>query len=111
MRQEIDGLKLALETARLEDGNTLAKVQRELKDETNRASACEEKNTQLYSVTVNLIDRYRENRGVWEKFLLSEPFTGLKAVEVENLLDDMRSKAGENKIEPSAAAQPAVRDH
>lgn len=109
LRREIEGLQLALRTTRLEDSQALAKLQGDLKGESNRASLCEEKNAQLYSVTTDLMDRYRQNRGAWEKFLLSEPFTGLKAVEVENLLDDMRGKAAENKIQPSATAGRAAK--
>jgi predicted nucleic acid-binding Zn-ribbon protein len=64
-----------------------------LEQQQGRAERCETKNQQLYSVTMDLIARYKANRGVWEKFLLSEPFTGLKSVEVENLLEDMRDQA------------------
>ena len=98
-----------LDTTRRGGEQASAQLSTQLAAQTRRADACEEKNAQLYSVTMDLIDRYRENRGAWEKFLLSEPFTGLKSVEVENLLDDMRSKAKDSKVEPAAAAQPAAR--
>lgn len=98
-----------LDTTRRGSEQANDQLSTQLAAQTRRAQACEEKNAQLYSVTMDLIDRYRENRGTWEKFLLSEPFTGLKSVEVENLLDDMRSKAQDSKVEPAAAAQPAAR--
>jgi hypothetical protein len=61
---------------------------------------CETKNAQLYSVTNDLIARYKQNRGAWEKLLIAEPFTGLKSVQVENLLQDFREKAAAQRIAP-----------
>jgi len=75
-------------------------LQGQLKAEGERLGICETKNAQLYSVTSDLIHRYRQNRGAWEKFLLAEPFTGLKSVEVENLLEDFQDKAAAQKITP-----------
>src|SRR5262249_38052754 len=67
----------------------------------DQLQACEARNQQLYSVTSDLIARYKENRGAWEKFLLSEPFTGLKSVQVESMLDDMRNRAADAKMRPA----------
>ena len=109
LRKELHQTQGTLEASRREGEQTSAQLSGQLAGQTSRAEACEEKNAQLYSVTMDLIDRYRENRGAWEKFLISEPFTQLKSVEVENLLDDMRNKAMDNKIEPAAATPPADR--
>jgi hypothetical protein len=48
---------------------------------------------------MDLVAKYKENRGAWEKFLMAKPFTGLKSVEVVNLLEDMRERAAEAKVE------------
>jgi chromosome segregation ATPase len=68
--------------------------------EAKRAQTCEATNLKLYGVTVDLINRYQTKRGTWQQFLSSEPFTRIKSVEVENLLQDLRDKADANKVEP-----------
>jgi hypothetical protein len=93
--------KAGLTQTREENVRVVATLQGELRAETHRATACETKNAELYAVTLDLIKRYKENRGKWEKFLLAEPFTRLKSVEVENLLEDFREKAAAQKITPS----------
>jgi hypothetical protein len=47
---------------------------------------------------MDLIARYKANRGTWEKFLLSEPFTGLKSAQVENLLEDFKERAADASV-------------
>jgi septal ring factor EnvC (AmiA/AmiB activator) len=92
--------KATLSQTHEENVRVVGTLQVELKAETDRAAACEAKNAALYGVTLDLIKRYKENRGTWEKFLLAEPFTGLKSVEVENLLEDFHEKAAAQKIVP-----------
>lgn len=93
----------ALERAQQDSAQAAAQLQASLQGQTGRAEACEAKNLQLFSVTEDLIRRYKENRGAWERFLLSEPFTQLKSVQVENLLEDMHEKAQEARVETSSA--------
>jgi chromosome segregation ATPase len=108
-REQIAGLQSSLTDSR----NVLEKLQRDsqqtvgtlqasVERETARVTACENKNAQLYGVTMDLIDRYKQNRGAWEKFLLSEPFTGLKSVEVDNLLQEFRERAAKARTQSSA---------
>jgi chromosome segregation ATPase len=114
-REQIGGLQRslgesqqALHKLQRESQQEVSTLQASVQQETGRANACESKNAQLYGVTMDLIARYKQNRGVWEKFLLSEPFTGLKAVEVENLLEDFREKAADARV-PGAAAASATK--
>jgi chromosome segregation ATPase len=100
LRKELQESQETLETTRRDGEQTAGKLSSALNAQTSRAEACEENNRKLYSVTTDLIDRYKENRGAWEKFLLSEPFTGLKSLEVENLLEDMRYRAAEQQVAP-----------
>ncbi|MEO8629792.1 MAG: hypothetical protein ABI612_17070 [Betaproteobacteria bacterium] len=80
-----------------------------VQDQEKRAALCESANRDLYVVTMDLIDHYKSNRGAWEKFLLTEPFTGVKSVRVENLLEDMRDRAQAAKVTASPAAAPVQR--
>jgi hypothetical protein len=54
---------------------------------------------------MDLIAKYKENRGAWEKFLMAEPFTRLKSVEVESLLEDMRERAADAKVDAKVDAK------
>ena len=98
MRKELQDTQATLETTRRDGEQTAGELSSALAAQTGRADGCEDKNRKLYSVTTDLIDRYKENRGAWEKFLLSEPFTQLKSVEVENLLDEMRDSAAAARV-------------
>ena len=65
-------------------------------------AASEAKNLQLYKYSVELMDRY-QNKGVWTSMAQMEPFTGLKRVEIENLLDEYRDKLDAQKVESTVA--------
>jgi predicted nucleic acid-binding Zn-ribbon protein len=99
LRRELADLQATLDTTRRESEQSGSQLTARLEGQTQRAQACEDENRRLYGVTMDLIARYKENRGAWEKFLLSEPFTGLKSVEVENLLEDMRDRAAEASVD------------
>jgi chromosome segregation ATPase len=60
--------------------------------------ACDDKNTKLYQLTGELLSRY-ERKGVWDSLLQREPFTGIKDVEVQALLQEYKDQADALKIE------------
>lgn len=59
---------------------------------------CEDKNLKLYGVAGEVMDRYRD-QGVWDAVKRREPFTGLRQVEIENLLEEYRDRASEARVE------------
>jgi chromosome segregation ATPase len=69
----------------------LATKQRELK-------VCVDRNAAMYNLNVEVLDRM-ENRGFWANVAEREPFTKLKRVELENLIDDYRYRADELRVE------------
>lgn len=71
-------------------------------------SACEAKNAELYRYGQEMSARY-ENKDAIDALLQAEPFTGLKRVEVENLLEEYRDKLDAQKIEPKALPRAAGR--
>jgi chromosome segregation ATPase len=109
LRRERDETQRSLAETKAQAAGEVAALRTSLTSQTARADVCEDKNRKLYSVTVDLIDKYKQNRGAWEKFLLAEPFTGLKAVEVQNLLDDLRQHADASKITGQPATSGSVR--
>lgn len=58
---------------------------------------CEDKNRMLYQVGRDLMARY-ENKDFEDVLKQREPFTGIKQVEIENLLEEYRDKLDEQKI-------------
>jgi chromosome segregation ATPase len=60
-------------------------------------AVCEEKNTKLYQVGVELIERY-ENRNLWSSVTTAEPFTRQKRVDLENLMESYRDKLRAERI-------------
>jgi len=60
-------------------------------------ASCERKNLALYEVGRSLMDRF-EHKTCGETLAQKEPFTGLKQVETENLLEEYRDKLDEQKI-------------
>jgi chromosome segregation ATPase len=60
----------------------------------------EDKNRQLYALSRELIDKYR-NQGLWESVRRAEPFTQARQVEVENLLEKYRDRADTLRAAPA----------
>lgn len=73
---------------KLEDG---------LKAQTNNFSTCYTNNQKLYAVNRELLDLYRR-KGIVDTLKQKEPFTGLKEVEVENLIQDYQYQLDDLKI-------------
>jgi septal ring factor EnvC (AmiA/AmiB activator) len=60
-------------------------------------AACERKNGALYELGRSLMDRF-EHKTCGETLAEKEPFTGLKKVETENLLEEYRDKLDDQKL-------------
>lgn len=97
-------LKSALaELARTRD--TLAATEKELaavrqvaSQQSRSIRICEDKNLKLYGVATEVMAKYRD-QGFWDAVKRKEPFTGLRQVEVENLLEEFRDRADEARVE------------
>ena len=72
---------------------------REGLDERNAAfDKCAENNLQLYEITKDALDRY-EHVGLFTKASAVEPFTRITRTRIENLVDDYRARALENRTQ------------
>jgi chromosome segregation ATPase len=63
-------------------------------------TTCEEKNAALAGVATELMDKYRDV-GFWDALRRREPFTRVRRVEVENLLEDYRDRVEASRIPPA----------
>ncbi len=80
---------------------SLQQTQHEKEQEAKRldseVQACEKKNSQLYLISSDLMDKYKA-KGVLQALRQAEPFTQLEKVKMENLLQEYRDKADANSI-------------
>jgi chromosome segregation ATPase len=72
----------------------------------DRVALCEGNNTKLHKYGVDLLDAYK-HKSCGDALRQAEPLTGLKQVEIENLMEDYRDKLDEQKISsvPASSAQ------
>ena len=70
----------------------------DLKQKTQALAACEAKNAKLHGYGVDLLDKY-EKKGCGDALLQADPFTQLKRVEIENLMEAYREKLDEQKLD------------
>lgn len=80
-----------VETERGTVQGQLAIKERELK-------TCIDRNAALYNLNTEVLDRM-ENRGFWSSVAEREPFTRLKRVELENLIEDYKYRADELRLQ------------
>jgi chromosome segregation ATPase len=69
--------------------------------------ACVDRNAALYTLNTELVTRL-ESEGGWSRIARAEPFTRLKRIELENLADDYRTRAEDQRLAPAPAAAPAA---
>ena len=61
-------------------------------------------NMSLYKLNGELLTQL-ENGGFWSRVAQAEPFTRIKRTELENLIEDYKYRAEEQKLSPEARAQ------
>ena len=69
-----------------------------------QVSSCEGKNTKLYLHGRELIGQCRDHSAT-DAVLRLEPFTGIKRIEIENILEDYRDKLDSERLLPTDLAQ------
>ena len=62
-----------------------------------RTAQCESNNDALYTIAMEVIESY-EKKGFFKILAQREPITGLKKVQIENLMDDYRQLADEMRL-------------
>jgi chromosome segregation ATPase len=63
-------------------------------------STCTEKNTQLYTLSNQILDAYSHKDDLFGAIADREPFTGLKRVQLENIVQGDQDKIYDNKYTP-----------
>lgn len=63
-------------------------------------------NLRLFEIGNDLLDRF-ERKGVWSALRAAEPFTGLKRVELENIVQDYRFALEDQRVDAPTAVPAA----
>ncbi len=71
-------------------------LRKDLQDRTATLDRCAEHNLQLFEINQEVLDRY-EHVGFFTKAGAAEPFTALTRTRIENLVDEYRARALENR--------------
>lgn len=77
---------------------TLATREQQLK-------VCVDHNAALYKLNAEVLDRL-EHRSGWSHLARAEPFTKIKRVQLENLVDDYKGKADDQHLKSAAPPAP-----
>jgi chromosome segregation ATPase len=78
---------------------TLARRDQELK-------VCIDRNLALYKLNGEVLT-HLEHDSAWSHLARAEPFTKIKRVELENLVDDYKARAADERVDPGRAPPPA----
>lgn len=71
---------------------------------------CAARNVALYQLNGEVLTRL-ENQGVFSRVASAEPFTRLKRTQLENLIEDYKYRAEDQKVIAPSAATPASTSH
>ncbi len=89
-------------------------LQKEKEQENKRLSGdirvCEKKNTDLYRISTELLEKY-QSKGIFTALLQAEPFTQLEKVKMQNLMQEYKDKTEAAKIATSkVSVSPKVNE-
>lgn len=83
----------------------LAELRRIVGRQAQTIDTCEKKNARFFELNNELLGKYRD-KGVGDALLEAEPFTGVKRVELDNLIQEYRDKLEAQKTEPAKLHLP-----
>ncbi|WP_145999139.1 hypothetical protein [Oceanicoccus sp. KOV_DT_Chl] len=85
-------LKDALQTTKSElvhAGTTINNLVANLERQTDNFNLCYANNSKMYDINIELLSYYN-NKSAWDAVMQKEPVLGLKAVKMENMVQDYR---------------------
>lgn len=94
---QLDSDRSALDKKQRQTLQTLHDREKELKQLNQKYDQCARNNAVLYNVAGDVLTRY-ERKGFFTTFGEKEPFTQIKRVELEKLVQDYRDKIDQSKL-------------
>jgi chromosome segregation ATPase len=80
-----------------------AALKAQLASTNSSLSSCQTKNAELFSLGNQILDAYSHKDDLFGGIADREPFTGLKRVQLENIVQDDQDKLLDNQITPATA--------
>ncbi len=103
-RESLQGLQKDLQTS-VDQGDACKSQLQESASNVSRQSQliemCEKKNMVLYELNVEILDRYKK-KGAWDALLQAEPFTQIRKVEIENIIQEYKEKLENQTMEKTS---------
>jgi hypothetical protein len=96
--EKIETERDVLDKKQRQTAQTLLERELELKQLNGRYNQCAENNARLHVIGEELIDRYQK-KGVMGTLMEKEPFTQVKKVELEKLVQDYKDKIDQQKLQ------------
>ena len=91
----------------VESENTVS--QQKLTQRDSELKVCVDRNVALYKLNEEVLTRF-EHQSVWSRAAAAEPFTRIKRARLENLVDEYKAKADDQRVTPevlkAAASAP-----
>jgi chromosome segregation ATPase len=97
--------KIAQQLQEVEADRT--RLKQTLADRDLQSKVCTDHNQALYQLNSEILTHF-ERQSVWSRVAQAEPFTQIKRNQLENLLDDYRSRAQDQRVAPASSAPQAV---
>ncbi len=94
---QMDADRAALDKKQRQTFQTLQDREKELRQVNQKYDRCAENNARLYTTACDMIAKY-EARGLFTRIAEKEPFTQVKRVELEKLVQDYRDKIEQSKL-------------
>ncbi len=98
----------AYETASTAAGNAAAEnaaLQARLATANSGLASCRMKNTELFNLGNQILDAYSHKDDVFGAIADREPFTGLKRVQLENIVQNDQDKLYDNQLAPAGTTR------
>ncbi len=104
MQELITKFRETIQTLRQAEADRAA-AQQALASSDRDLKVCVQHNTALYKLNGEVLDRM-EHQSAFTRMATIEPFTRIKRVQLENLVDDFKSRAADQVLKTPAASQP-----
>jgi len=94
---KVEADRNALDQKQRQTQKTLLDTEKALRNLDQKYDQCAEHNARLYTIASEVVKKY-ENKGVMSSLVEKEPFTQVKKVEMERLVQDYKDKIDQQKM-------------
>jgi chromosome segregation ATPase len=97
--------KIAQQLQEVEAART--RLTQTLADRDQQSKVCTDHNKALYELNSEILTHF-DHQSVWSRMAQAEPFTQIKRNQLDNLLDDYRTRAQDQRVTPTSSGPAAA---